>query len=115
MRASITDIYQREHTLPGPYESTAQIIEANRDAGQFFFSPDTMRFFKSKVQPVVVAGRLFITSEQFDDDSPRQYKVRVAADNGHVSNLTDDTFTSARAACDFARQQVEESNAPQRA
>ena len=55
----------------------AQIKQANRDAGQHFFERGTMRFFRSKVatrRPI--NGAYFVTSEQFDDNSPRLYTVR---------------------------------------
>jgi hypothetical protein len=57
----------------------SMIRQANKDAGQFWFSPSTLRFFDS------VAGRdvhqgpggvFFVSSEQFDARSPRLYSVR---------------------------------------
>lgn len=59
-------------------------------AGSHFFSRDTMRFFNSHVSPSSVTpvwnpelgrpdhnlGYWFVTSERYDDDSPRLYSVR---------------------------------------
>src|SRR4051812_13913442 len=43
-----------------------------------FFSPDTMRFFKSRVLETLYGkGRVFVTSEK-DGDNPRRYTVRIA-------------------------------------
>jgi hypothetical protein len=56
-----------------------EIKAANRRAGQFFFSPDTMRFWNSRVLPDVYQGPggvYFITSERFDAKAPRLYTVR---------------------------------------
>jgi hypothetical protein len=68
------------HDTPiyGAVFSIGDIQRANRDAGHRFFSPDTMRFFGSRVMPTVYAGRFFITSERsgFDYNSPRTYTVR---------------------------------------
>ena len=56
-------------------------------AGSYFFSPDTMRAFSSRVLSGVTAldGNeakpgarfLFVTSERHGDDSPRHYAVRM--------------------------------------
>ena len=74
--------YQRTHV------HTAADIRAIADhAGSFFFSRDTMRFFKSRVlegiypvgdsKAVPGAEFYFITSEVYDD-APRHYTVRRA-------------------------------------
>ena len=71
-----------------PTVHTAADLRAIADhAGSYFFSPNTMRFFKSRVlegvYPVgdsqAVAGAVFyfITSEAYDD-APRHYTVRRA-------------------------------------
>lgn len=57
----------------------ALIKAANRNHGGYFFSPDSMRFFRSRVSEKVhqgPGGIYFVTSEQFDDRSPRLYTVR---------------------------------------
>lgn len=87
-----TDTYGAEFTLPGPYTTIAAIKEANRKAGHHFFEADSMRFFRSKIaRGVIIAGRLFITSEQFvpsdGPPDPRRYSVRVAHDNGSVATV----------------------------
>lgn len=85
------------------YENIRQIEYANTSAGQYFFSPSTMRFFRSKVASrTVINGRYFITSEQFDDDSPRLYTIRRANDDGTISTIGEfqqyETVTAAKAA-----------------
>lgn len=46
-----------------------------------WFSEDTMKFFRSKVESRIIAEKYFITSEQFDDFSPRLYTVRMVNEN----------------------------------
>jgi len=61
----------------------------------YFFSPDTMNFFNSKVYKDVRAvkgGYLFITSEVFGDNS-RDYSLRLIDSQGRIKTLiTKDNF-----------------------
>jgi hypothetical protein len=105
MPDTIIDKYGHVHTLPGPYRSVTAIKKANDAAGRYFFSPDTMRFFRSRVEPGVYGGRVFITSEQFvgsdGTEFPRFWQLRVADDDGGVSSYDEreyDTLESAQAA-----------------
>src|SRR4051794_21862147 len=91
--AKITDSYGREHTLPGPFHTIEAMKRANEDSGRFFFTPGTMRFFRSRIAPGVIAGRMFITSEQFEDSSgeraERRYTVRLMGDDGDTADVSD--------------------------
>ena len=70
------------------YQSISQIKAANSAAGLYFFSPDTMRFFRSRVaSSTVYGGRYFITSEQFNAGSPRLYTIRRCNDNGSIDTV----------------------------
>tara|TARA_B100000963_G_scaffold256101_1_gene224659 strand:- start:211 stop:474 length:264 start_codon:yes stop_codon:yes gene_type:complete len=61
----------------------------------YFFSPDTMKFFDSKVYRdvrTVKEGYLFITSEVFGDDT-RDYSLRLIDSEGSIKTLiTKDNF-----------------------
>ena len=67
--------------------STDDIRAVADHAGSHFFSPDTMRFFQSRILSGVwapdghqtVEGRrfFFVTSERYGDDAPRHYAVRM--------------------------------------
>ena len=52
------------------------------EMGSPFFSPQTMRFFNSRLlnifRPLDDDGTsgLFVTSDRFDSDTPREYRVR---------------------------------------
>ena len=69
------------------YRSIHEIKEANRRAGEFFFSPGTMHFFASKVLPTVYGGRYFITSERFGSTAQRVYSVRECDELGFITNV----------------------------
>ena len=54
----------------------ADVKRNNKQAGRYWFSPDTMGFFNSRVESELVAGKFFVTSEQRDWDAPRLYSIR---------------------------------------
>lgn len=64
-----------------------QIKEAHKNSGGYFFSPATMRFFRSKIPcSRVYHGKYFITSEQFTPSNgipfPRKYTIRKVSPDG---------------------------------
>ncbi len=62
---------------------------AKEGKSPYFFSPDTMRFFSSKVYKdvrTVKEGHLFITSEVFGD-APRHYALRLINSEGSIETL----------------------------
>ena len=59
-----------------------QMIKANNLlAGNNWFSPDTMRFFKSRVLPTIYGGRFFLSRET-SPSGKTAYSVREAVDGG---------------------------------
>ena len=68
------------------YNSIDEIRQHNQAIGHYFFSPGAMRFFRSKVGRYVIGGQYFITSEQFNNDSPRLYTIRKCVD-GRVEQV----------------------------
>lgn len=73
-----------------PYFHTIQqIINANRNRGNHFFSKESMRFFSSRVHCEVYNGCYFVTSEKFDWKSPRLYTVRKANSDGTIETVGD--------------------------
>lgn len=78
------------------FHTIEQIKQANRDAGNHFFDPATMRGFGSRVAPGIYGGRVFVTSEQspphgaHGSGAPwggeRRYSVRVARPDGTIGN-----------------------------
>ena len=63
--------------------NAADIRRTATDLGNPFFSPDTMRFFNSRLLNIFRAlsadgtRGLFVTSDRFDSDTPREYRVRL--------------------------------------
>ena len=101
----MTDKYDRY-----AYLTIAAVRRANKLAGQFFFSPDTMRFFSSRIGRTVYGGRYFVTSEQGPSEV-RRYTVREAMENGHVGNAPGSDFQAfgtSRSAQAWARRLVRE-------
>jgi hypothetical protein len=78
--------------VTGRFKFVHEIETANRRAGKYFFEPDTMRFFRSKVASWEVwDGRYFITSEQFKPSyGPayrRMFTICEAHDDGHINTV----------------------------
>lgn len=65
-------------------ETMAQAKQAHKNFGGHFFDREAMRFFNSKVESELIAGRFFITSERFDDNSPKLFTIREIAPNGEI-------------------------------
>ena len=62
---------------------------ATEGKSPYFFNPDTMNFFNSKVYKdvrKVEKGYLFLTSEVFGDDS-RHYAVRFISLDGSIKTI----------------------------
>jgi len=75
------------------FDTVEQIKRRNADAGFFYFSPETMRFFRCRVSPIIFGGRFFITSEQYramsGDMEPRKYSIRFAYTNGNIEHVSE--------------------------
>jgi len=94
------------------YATITQIKQAHEDQGGFFFSPDSMRFFGSRILSPVFPGGVFITSERDTPRVPgpaawggeRRYTVRVCGPNGDIDTLSEfGQFPTRAAAIDWAR------------
>jgi hypothetical protein len=59
------------------------VKRTNQEAGKYFFSKDTMNFFKSRIETDLYKNTYFITSEQGPiDTSPRRFTIRKAVLGG---------------------------------
>ena len=74
------------------YDDIDEMREDNKAIGHHWFSPDTMRYFRTRIHGGVIAGHYFITSEQFQPlygaPEPRRYTVRTCS-AGHVDTIGD--------------------------
>lgn len=67
----------------------AQVKEANIASGHYWFDPDSMRFFGTKILGGLVAGRYFVTSEK-PPYGPRKYSIRkVKNAQGHIDTVSE--------------------------
>jgi len=92
-------------TKTGYFPSIGHIQDANKQSGRFFFDPAAMRGFRSRVHNAVYGGCAFVTSEQFafrGRTEPREYRVRVAMQDGSIKSL-DFRFKTRALAHDNAR------------
>lgn len=69
------------------FDSIEDVIRANQAAGQHFFDPATLRFFRSRCGRELYGGLYFVTSEQFDAHAPRLYTVRKARADGRIETV----------------------------
>lgn len=70
------------------FYTISEIKDANRAIGNYWFTKDSMRFFNSRVLPVVYCGHYFISSEQ-DGTKPRFYTIRFAMSDGSIETVGD--------------------------
>ena len=79
----------------------SKIMEANKKAGHYFFSFETMEFFNSTVYEIIKTtkkGAYFITSEFFihsdGSEEPKTYKVRFCHLSGIIDSVKGEEFNS---------------------
>lgn len=77
----------------GEYDTIDQIKAANRAHGGYFFSPNTMRTWRSRVLDGVIGGRYFITSEARESYG-RRYTVRECLPSGDCRTVRELDFAS---------------------
>lgn len=63
------------------------VRQANAAIGHHWFSPDTVRFFNSRIGRSLYGGRYFVTSERYEWDAPRLYTVRRANADGTIDTV----------------------------
>lgn len=91
------------------YQSIVQVRAANRAAGENWFSRDTMRQWRSRIEFGLYAGRYFITSEQPDTKYPRGYTVREAFEDGSIRSVSEyGEFQSLAGARKYVRKLAKE-------
>lgn len=72
------------------FTTISEVRTANRAIGHHFFDVSTMRFFASRVESALYAGRFFITSEKAGFNTERRkYTVREVLDDGEVRTYRD--------------------------
>lgn len=68
------------------FNTVDDVRQLAADVGYHWFSPETMRFFNSRIGRTVYGGQYFVSSERYDDSAPRLYTIRkVTYDDGQMS------------------------------
>ena len=92
------------------FNGIEDIKRYNAETGHYFFSADTMRFFRSRVSGETFGanGELFITSDKNEGPGysfPRRYTVRAIRDDGSVDTMSEfQQFTTLAQARAFAKK-----------
>lgn len=103
------------------YRATLKSVYKSKSGGHFF-DADTMRFFDSQIEPKAIeimtddgvsSEWVFVTSEQFDRNSPRLWSVRHWKGTGKTVDTIgefqqyNDPYVAATAAKRYAESLVE--------
>jgi hypothetical protein len=85
-------------------KTLTEIKAANKAAGLYWFSPDTMRFFETTLHDVfpLPDGALFVTGET-NPSGETKYSIRRAYDTGAVETVEHFAFDTAADAALAAR------------
>lgn len=67
------------------FKTITEAKRANKAAGHYWFSPNTVRLFKSRVETPIIAGRYWVESTTTYNDVGREYKLVRADDDGDIS------------------------------
>ncbi len=104
-----TEISMTTSTMPYLWTMN-QLSRYNGNRNYYFFSPDTMRFFSSRIQTTPpYKGRVFVTSERMNWNSPRYYTVRVIQPSGNIETIGDfQGFATRQSAHRFAEKYAAE-------
>jgi hypothetical protein len=93
LRQKMNERYSEKRSVPAEEKKSGftmdDVKRINAEKGFHFFSPDTMRFFKSKIESQLYADKYFITSEKKGfEDSTRGYSVReFNKDTGDIETI----------------------------
>ena len=69
------------------YADMADVRQANQDIGHHWFERSTMRFFNTKIESRLIAGKRFITSERGPQDTRKKYTIREAQADGTIDTI----------------------------
>lgn len=77
------------------FQSWREVMDANEKTGHYWFTPDTMAFFESRLigypyQTPYTTRVYFVSGERGPGDGTRRYTVRVMdMETGHVDNVSE--------------------------
>ena len=68
------------------WSSMQQVKRTNKEAGRNWFSPASMRFFKTRLSREIVCDRYFVSSER-GPNGLRLYSIRMVADDASIKTI----------------------------
>ena len=71
------------------WKNLPEVKRANKELGNHWFEPGTLRFFNSKMETGILAQRYFVTSEYMEDPAEKRYTVRLVNDDGSIDTVGD--------------------------
>lgn len=102
---AVTRALSGKPVQPHPFDTIDDVKSANARAGFYFFSPDTLAFFESKILGTLYGHGVFVTSERNFDGTARLYTVRVALPDGSIETVDEfQGFATAQSAKVAARR-----------
>ena len=69
------------------FRNLDEVRRANKAQGLHFFDDLTIQFFNSRIESYLVDGHYFVTSERYDDTTPRLYTLRYAHESGVIETV----------------------------
>ena len=89
------------------FETISELRAKNEQIGNYFFSRQTMRFFKTKIESAILEGDYFITSETNHNDTKREFTIRQAKETGEIiNNPFDCKFRTKSDAKEYLKEQL---------
>ena len=64
-----------------------ELVAANQAAGNHWFDPATLTYFRGRIETILIDGRWFVSSEQQGEGQPRRYTIRAAAADATISTI----------------------------
>lgn len=84
---ALSDVRQARPAKSAPISTISELKALNRENGRHFFDRSSMRFFNCRIESGIIGGAYFITSERFDDNTPRKFTVRSFDAKGDVDTV----------------------------
>ena len=70
------------------YNTIREMKEDDANIGDHWFERGAMRFFNSRIASGVYGGHFFISSERYNENTPRRYTIRSCY-NGKIDTIGD--------------------------
>lgn len=92
-------------TMPGPFRTLGQIIQANEASGQCYFGANSLAAWESVIPHRVYGGRLFVEAVHHPVYE-RLYRVRAVTDDGTVVNVCELWKQESPTRADYTEEQM---------